>query len=169
MTKSLGIPIDQRVSLGGTLLSLLWILALLRDVLSFPHCFLSIQISSIYLYLAKSGKVRWRSGLGCESMRRKQSRRILSSNRSSELMFKESFLVLTVSKTKEIVFHSIKGKETFKSVISVQQCVEVVSSLDTFQISNNWSTVFWSSVQFWVPGHNCGLETQLQWQRRFCV
>ena len=52
-------------------------------------------------------------------------------------MFKESFLVLTVSKTKEIVFHSIKGKETFKSVISVQQCVEVVSSLDTFQISNN--------------------------------
>ena len=44
------------------------------------------------------------------------------------LWFKESFLVLNVSKTKEFVFVSTKEDEPFKLVITDQQSVEVVSS-----------------------------------------
>jgi hypothetical protein len=42
--------------------------------------------------------------------------------------FKESFLDLNISKTKELVFDSRKGKEPFKPVIIDQQPVEVVSN-----------------------------------------
>ena len=41
--------------------------------------------------------------------------------------FKESFLVLNVSKTKELVFDSRKENESFKSAIIDQQSVDVVS------------------------------------------